>query len=194
MELKELLSKFQVLHDFMEVMGISQKGHHLNSISKQLSALRAEAKDYLVAEGLAIPKPPLWGKDNNLTKWWSTNDFKILSTCYQHEVEIFLKIMAPYLPKAQDLDNDGFPEIHTPIGKSALPSSVTELPPSWKFKFTQEEPHNCFHLLPLSTVTSGRNLARLISNKPTNSSEKERDSIYPPRTPWNNQDDSKNPF
>src|SRR5882762_2255344 len=179
MELKELLSKFQVLHDFMEVMGISQKGHHLNSISKQLSALRADATDYLVAEGLAIPKPPLWGKDNNLTKWWSTNDFKIV---------------APYLPKAQDLDNDGFPEIHTPIGKSALPSSVTELPPSWKFKFTQEEPHNCFHLLPLSTVTSGRNLARLISNKPTNSSEKERDSIYPPRTPWNNQDDSKNPF
>jgi len=49
-----------VLHDFTEVKGISLKEHHLNSISKKLSALRAEAKDYLVAEGLAVPKPPLW--------------------------------------------------------------------------------------------------------------------------------------
>ena len=40
-------------------------------------------KYYLVAEGLAVPKPPLWGKDNDPTEWWSTNDFKILSACYR---------------------------------------------------------------------------------------------------------------
>jgi hypothetical protein len=49
-------------------------------------------------------------------------------------------------------------------------------------------------LPPLSTVTSGRNLARLISDEPMDSSGREKDSSYPPRTPWNNQDNSENPF
>jgi len=64
--------------------------------------LRAEAKDYLVAEGLAVPKPPLWGKDNDPTEWWNINDFEILSACYRHEVEMFLKIVAPYFPELKD--------------------------------------------------------------------------------------------
>jgi len=126
MELKELFSEFQVPHDFMEVKGIFLKEYHLNSISKKLSTLRVAAKDYLVAEGLAVPKPPLWEKVNDLTEWWSANNFKILSACYQHKVEIFLKIVVPYFPKAQELDDDGFPEMHTPTGKSAPPRSVTE--------------------------------------------------------------------
>jgi len=90
----------------------------------------------LVAEGLTVPKPPLWGKDNDPTEWWN-NDFEILSACYRHEVEMFLKIIAPYFPRAQGLDDDGFPELRTPTGKSAPPSSVTELPPPRKFRSTQ---------------------------------------------------------
>ena len=54
----------------------------------------------------------------------------------------------------------------------------------------QEEPHNHFCLPPLSTVTSGRHLARLIFNKPANSSERERNSNYAPKAPWNNQNHS----
>jgi len=149
MELEELFSEFRVLHDFTEVRGISPKEHHLNSILKKLSTLRAEAKDYLVAEGLAILKPLLWGKDNDPTEWWNINDFEILLVCYRHEVEMFLKIVAPYFPRAQGLDNGSFPELHTPTGKSAPPSSVTELPPPRKFRSTQEEPRNRFHLPPL---------------------------------------------
>jgi hypothetical protein len=99
---------------------------------------------------------------------------------------MFLKIVVLYFPRAQGLDNDGFPELRTPTGKSAPLSSVTELPPPRKFRSTQEEPHNHFRLPPLSTATSGRNLARLISNEPVNSSEKENNSDYPPRAPWNN--------
>jgi len=194
MELEELFSEFWVLHDFTEVKGISPKECHLNSISKKLSTLRAEAKDYLVAEGLAVPKPPLWGKDNDPTEWWNVNDFEILSTCYQHEVEMFLKIVAPYFPKVQELDNYSFPELRTPTGKSAPPSSVTELPPPRKFRSAQGEPHNRFRLPPLSTITSGRNLTRLISDKPVTPSEKEVNSDYPPRAPWNNWHDSENPF
>jgi hypothetical protein len=98
MELEELFSEFQILHDFTEVKGISPKEHHLNSISKKLSTLRAEVKDYLVAKGLAVLKPPLWGKDNDPTEWWNINNFEILSACYQHEVEIFLKIVTLYFP------------------------------------------------------------------------------------------------
>jgi hypothetical protein len=156
--------------------------------------LRAKAKDYLVAEGLAVLKPPFWGEDNNLTEWWSINDFKILSTCYQHKVEIFLKIVVPYFPKSQGMDSVRFPEICTPTGKSVPPSSVTELPPPRKFKSTQDEPNNCFHLAPLSTITSGRKLARLISDEPVNSSEREEKSNYPSRAPWNNWYDSENYF
>jgi hypothetical protein len=89
MEVEELFSEFRVLHDFTEVKGISPKEHRLNSISKKLATLRAEVKDYLVAKGLAVPKPLLWGKDNNPTKWWSANHVEILSACYQDEVEMF---------------------------------------------------------------------------------------------------------
>jgi len=55
LELEELFFKLQVLYNFTEVKGISLKEYHLNSISKKLWALRAEVKDYLVAEGLAVP-------------------------------------------------------------------------------------------------------------------------------------------
>ena len=107
---------------------------------------------------------------------------------------MFLKIIAPYFPRAQGLDDDGFPELRTPTGKSAPPSSVTELPPPRKFRSTQEEPCNRFRLPPLSAITSGRNLARLISNEPVNSSEKEIHSDYEPRAPWDNHNDTENPF
>src|SRR5882762_5343243 len=101
------------------------------------------------------------------------NKFKILSTCYQHDVEIFLKIVGPYFPKGQELDNNNLLKICPPTGKSAPLSSVTELSTPWRFKSTLDEPHNCFYLPPLSTASSRRNLARLISNEPSNCSKRE---------------------
>jgi len=44
--------------------------------------LREEARDYLVGNGMAVPKLPLWGKNNNPQEWWNTNDFEILSVAY----------------------------------------------------------------------------------------------------------------
>jgi hypothetical protein len=59
----------------------------------------------LVENGLAIPKPPLWGKNNDPKEWWSTNDFEILFAAYRHEVEGFLRIVAPYFPRGpKDID------------------------------------------------------------------------------------------
>jgi hypothetical protein len=74
------------LHNFVEIKALSPKPEVLASIAKKLSNLREEARDYLVENGLAIPKPPLWGKNNNPNKWWSANDFKILSAAYRHKV------------------------------------------------------------------------------------------------------------
>jgi hypothetical protein len=79
-----------------------------NSIAKKLLALRGEAKDYSVANGMAIPKLPLLGKDNDPHEWWSINDFKILSTSYWHKVELFLKIVAHYFPKSQGKDEEEY--------------------------------------------------------------------------------------
>ena len=97
--LKSLFEEFRVLHDYMEVMVVSLKPEVLASIGKKLSNLREEAQDYLVDNGLAVPKPPLWGKNNNPEEWWNTNDFEIISATYQHKVEGFLKIIAPYFPQ-----------------------------------------------------------------------------------------------
>ena|SRR5882762_7120713 len=98
---------------------------------------------------------------------------------------MLLKIVTPYFPRAQGLDNGSFSELRTPTGKSVPPSSVTELPSPQKFRSTQEEPCNRFRLPPLSTITSGRNLARLISDEPIDSSKKGINSDYAPIDPWN---------
>jgi hypothetical protein len=128
MELEDLFSEFQVLHIFTEVKGASLNEHHLNSIAQKLLALRGEAKDYLVANGMAILKPPLWGKDNDSHEWWNVNDFEILSASYWHEVELFSKVVAPYFLKFQGKDKEEFSDVCTPTRRSVPPSSATELP------------------------------------------------------------------
>src|ERR1700677_4398253 len=94
--LENLFKEFRILHDFMTVKALSSKPEILISITKKLSKLREEARDYLVENGSAVPKPPLWGKNN---------DFKIISAAYRHEVEGFLKKVAPYFPKASKAEN-----------------------------------------------------------------------------------------
>jgi hypothetical protein len=44
----------------------------LASLRKKLSQLREEARDYLVGNGMAVPKPLIWAKNNNPEEWWST--------------------------------------------------------------------------------------------------------------------------
>jgi len=94
--LENLFEEFRILHDYEEVKALSPKPKVFTSIGKKLSNLREEAQDYLVGNGMAVPKPPLWGKNNNPEEWWSTNDFEILSAAYQHEVKKFLKTVSPY--------------------------------------------------------------------------------------------------
>ena len=72
------------------------------SIGKKLTLLREEAEDYLVEQGMAIPRPPHWGKNNNPEQWWNINDFEILCASYQHEVEGFLETVSLYFPEDQN--------------------------------------------------------------------------------------------
>ena len=77
-----LFEEFQILHDFVEIKAMSPKPEVLASITKKLSKLREEARDYLVENGSAVPKLPLWGKNNDPEEWLNANDFKILSAAY----------------------------------------------------------------------------------------------------------------
>ena len=126
--LENLFEEFQILHDFVEIKAISPKPEVLASITKKLSKLRDEARDYLVENGSAVPKPPLWGKNNDPEEWLNANDFEILSAAYQHKVEAFLKRVAPYFPKASKTEDSEESEPRTPPGISDHPTSVSEFP------------------------------------------------------------------
>src|ERR1700734_3332746 len=126
--LENLFEEFRVLHDFVEIKAMSPKPEVLASITKKLSMLRDEARDYLVENALAVPKLPLWGKNNDPEEWLNVNDFKILSAAYRHEVEGFLKRVAPYFPKASKTEDIEESEPRTPPGISGYPTSVSKFP------------------------------------------------------------------
>ena len=70
-QLEDFFKNFRVVHDFEDIKGVAPNPDVLASIGKKLTLLREEAGDYLVEQGMAIPRPPHWGKNNNLEQWWS---------------------------------------------------------------------------------------------------------------------------
>ena len=112
-QLEDFFQNFRVVYNFEDIKGVAPNPDVLASIGKKLTLLREEAGDYLVEQGMTIPRLPHWGKNNNLEPWWNIKDFKILCASYRHEVEGFLKAISPYFPRGPKLDND-FPELHTP--------------------------------------------------------------------------------
>ena len=87
------------MHDFEDIKGVAPNPDVLASIGKNLTLLREEVGDYLVEQGMAIPRPPCWRKNNDPEQWWNINDFEILCSSYQHEVEGFLKTVSPHFPR-----------------------------------------------------------------------------------------------
>ena len=85
----------------------------LASIGKKLTLLRKEAGDYLVEQGMAIPRPSHWEKNNDPEQLWNVNDFEILCASYRHEAEGFLKTVSPCFPRGPKLHDD-FPKPRTP--------------------------------------------------------------------------------
>jgi hypothetical protein len=82
----------------------------------------------LVENGSAVPKPPLWGKNNDPEKWLNANDFKIISAAYRHKVEVFLKKVAPYFLKAIKIKDIEESKPYMPPSLSGYPTSISKPP------------------------------------------------------------------
>src|SRR6202050_3248527 len=163
--LENLFKEFRILHDFVAVKALSPKPEILVSITKKLSKLREEARDYLVENGLAVPKPPLWEKNNDPEEWLNANDFEIISAAYRHKVEGFLKKVAPYFPKASKAKDIEETEPCTPPGLSGYPTSISEFPAPRKTRTLKFEEADTTKIIPIPSITSQGRLAALLSDK-----------------------------
>jgi hypothetical protein len=104
--LENLFERFRVVHNFEEIKALAPDLDVLATLREKLSQLREEARDYLVGNGMAVHKPPLWKKNNNPEEWWSVKNFEILCASYQHKVEGFLKMVSPYFPRGSKSEDD----------------------------------------------------------------------------------------
>ena len=113
-------------------------------------------------QGMAIPRPPRWGQNNDLEQWWNINNFEIFCTSYRHEVEGFFKTVSPYFPRGPKSDDD-FPELRTPTRVIRWSASVSELPAPQQVKvhrFGGEDSD----IPPISTVTGQGRLTALLED------------------------------
>ena len=105
LQLEDFFENFRVVHDFKIIKGVAPNLDVLAYIGRKLTQLREEAGDYLVKQGMAIPRS-CWGKNNDLEQWWNINDFEILCASYWHEVEGFLKTVSLYFPRGPKSDDN----------------------------------------------------------------------------------------
>src|ERR1700683_643906 len=147
-------------------------------------------KDYqydVLAEGLAIPVPPIWGKDNDPQQWWRINDYEILCAAFHHEIEMFLKSFAPYLPKGEKELRPTTPQ-KTLINQPA----ISEPLPLKKFKSAKNVTFP--KVLPISSLTSSTRLGAMIAAASADLKDFSG-TQYPPQKSWNISDnESDNPF
>ena len=164
--LESLFKEIRILHDLVEIRALSPKPEVLASITKKLSMLRNEARDYLVENASAVSKPPLWGRNNNPEEWLDVNDFEIISVAYRHEVEIFLKTVAPYFPRGSTTEKITPPKPHMPLSLSDFPTSVNNFPTSRITKTLRVGKINATKTLPIPSVASQGNRATLLNRGP----------------------------
>ena len=110
----------------------------------------------------SFPRPPCWGKNNDLEQWWNINDFKILCASYRHEVEGFLKTVSPYFSRGPKSDDD-FPKPRTPTRVTGWSASVSELPAPQRVKVPRFGCEDS-DIPPISTITGQGRLATLLED------------------------------
>ena len=172
---------------FEEIKALSPKPEVLASIRKKLLNLREEVRDYLVGNGMAVPKPPLWGKNNNPQEWWSTNDFEIISAAYRHEVEGFLKTISPHFTKGS-IPEDDVPEPWTPTGATAPPTSATRLPAPKQTRIQKFRDIDATKVPPISVYTSQGSLSVILSDENNN------DSLSNANKGWKEENEDEDEF
>ena len=168
--IEKTLKEFRVLTVDGKIFGAAPRPENLKHITKLLGRMRETYQYEFVGQGLAIPIPPVWGRNNDAHQWWRINDYEILSAAFRHEAEFYLKLLSPYLPKGElELE----PTTFRP--PSLLPQPFSERPRK-TFKICNTK---------LSATISA------VSVVPNNPSEGQ----YPPRQSWNiSYDESDNPF
>ena len=135
-------------------------------------------------DGLAIPVPLVWGKDNNPHQWWSINNYKILCAVYRQEVGLFLKLFSPYLLKGEkEVDPT------TPQKSKTQFLSISEIPAPKKLRKVS------FPQAPLiSSITSSSRLGAMVEATSPTPKEGAREQ-NPPQQPWSALvKDSEDPF
>jgi hypothetical protein len=99
--MEKTVREFRMVSSDGEMISAAPQPKNLIQTMRLLMKIRRDCYYEVLADGLAIPEPPIWGKTNNPHQWWSLNDYEILSASFQHEVDIFLKSYSPYLPKGE---------------------------------------------------------------------------------------------
>ena len=123
----------------------------------------------VLANGLAILEPPIWGKTNNPQQWWSLNDYEILSAAFWHKGDLFRKFYSPYLSKGESK-----PKPVTPWKSvNLLPTILGLLPPKKSRNMTFLE------ALPISSITSSTRLGTIVGTALAVLKESSKD-FYPP--------------
>jgi len=87
--IEKTLKEFRVLTVDGKILGAAPQPENLKHMTKLLGRMRNNYQYELVGQGLAIPVPPVWGKDNNAHQWWRINDYEILSAAFRHEIDFF---------------------------------------------------------------------------------------------------------
>jgi len=94
------------------------------------------------------------------------NDFEIISVAYRHEVEIFLKTVAPYFPRGSTTEKITLSKPRTPLSLSDFPTSVNNFPTSRITKTLRVGKINATKTLPIPSVASQGNRATLLNRGP----------------------------
>ena len=63
--MEETVRKFRILNWNKKFLGAALEPEKLTRTTKLLTQIRRDYQYDLLVDGLAIPVPPVWGKDNN---------------------------------------------------------------------------------------------------------------------------------
>ena len=182
--MEETFRKFRILNWNKEFLSATPEPEKLTRTTKLLTQIRRDYQYDLLADGLAIPVPPVWGKDNNPHRWWSINDYEILCAICRQEVELFLKSFLPYLVKGEKEADPTTPQ----KSKTQFPSISEILAPKKlrRVSFPQAPP--------ISSITSSSRLGAMVETTSPTSKEGAREKNPLPQ-PWNaSVKDSEDPF
>jgi hypothetical protein len=97
--MEDTVRKFRVASVDGKILRAAPRPENLVKATKLFAKLGKDYQYEVLINGLSLPVPLVWGKYNDPRQWWSFNNYEILCATYQHETEIFLRNLSPYLPR-----------------------------------------------------------------------------------------------